>query len=768
MGIANKSLLVNNRNLFMIRSYSMSKLLLICLLTHLSSYSQVNSSNSKFISLVNIDSNYILSIPAIPNKLEVLVVSRVVSSTDGIPKTALRSSGYRGGLLSNNIIRFSTSSPDSIILERLNPKSWLGEEPYFSTYSKFPVISRNQSYEGSAKVLINQFLTNINEITFFSPQIQRALGVGNPKKIWVTKIISLSNYLEITSQITFDQNEILTISTSFTPLSGNKMRARMANDCINYFQQPLSKNVGGFSKSIKRWRLEPKPEDVNKYLNGQLVEPQKKIVFYIDTTVPRKLRSYFAQGVTDWADAFQKIGFRNAISADFVENNLVDTCFSIFSDNKSAIHYLQSTVPDATFSTIVDPRSGEIIQSHILWSSQMENVLKERYFVQVSQLDRSVRSFQFSDTLIGELIRRVIAHEVGHALGLDHNMFASFSTTVGELRIRKVVEKKGISPSIMDYAKFNYVAQEIDSITDLKGINWSIGEYDYWALNWGYKYFQDTVSVTYENSWLDKEIADKEKNKTFFYCSYKDDYRLIEESLGNDHAIASEYGLENLKYVLNNITTGKNGYQVDSNFFRPILFRIVEQYRFLLSHVTVDLGGKYAIKSPVGFVYKFLNKSTQQKSLMLILDEFIKEPQWLTNNKLINQFLNKDSLVQVIQETFFLRLLNNSKFDLFQDPVSKQMIDVITYEIWKNHSKKKSISKYEKLLQLNYLIPFKEMLLLYRSIKDTLKEHIIIDHLKHLARIIKIAKIQSSIQENIWHYDKMLYSINELIINRNN
>ena len=270
-----------------------------------------------------------------------------------------------------------------------------------------------------------------------------------------------------------------TINTSIVLLPETPMQPRLQDERVGYFV----KNITKFSDSapsertaiISRYRLEPK--DPKAYKAGKLVEPKKQIVYYIDPATPKKWVPYLMQGINDWNTAFEAAGFKNAIVA---KECPADGSISPDDARYCFLRYLPSETENAYGPHIIDPRSGEIIESHICWFHNVMNLLKKWYTVQCGPLDKRLKDGKIDDKLMGQLIRFVSSHEVGHTLGLRHNMGASFATPVEKLRDKAWVEKNGHTASIMDYARFNYVAQPEDGINE-KGLFPRINDYDKWA-----------------------------------------------------------------------------------------------------------------------------------------------------------------------------------------------------------------------------------------------------------------------------------------------
>ena len=345
------------------------------------------------------------------------------------------------------------------------------------------------------------------------------------------------------------------LNTSFVLLPRTPMQRRLFDPRVGYFTD----NFVLFSDNqqrvepkrfITRWRLEPKDSaDMEKMKRGELVEPKKPIVYYIDPATPKQWRPYLIQGVNDWQKAFERAGFKNAIIAkEWPEN---DSTMSMEDARYSCIRYLASPIENAYGPNVHDPRSGEIIESHICWYHNVMTLVHDWYMIQAGTLDEAAQKMKYDPELMGQLIRFVSSHEVGHTLGLRHNFGSSSTVPVDSLRSRSFVMAHGHTPSIMDYARFNYVAQPEDNIPR-EGIFPRIGDYDCWAIEWGYKPMfnaYDDVSDHFELEALTSArlkdnrrlwFGDGETNRT-------NDARCQTEDLGDDAMKASYYGILNLK-----------------------------------------------------------------------------------------------------------------------------------------------------------------------------------------------------------------------------
>ena len=352
----------------------------------------------------------------------------------------------------------------------------------------------------------------------------------------------------------------LTSISSFVELPLVPMQQRIADPRVGFFadqefhysddQQRVEDR-----RFILRWRLEPRDEDRARWLAGALVEPKKPIIIYIDPATPKQWRPYLIAGINDWQAAFEQAGFKHAIiGRDWPEG---DTTMHMDDARYSFVNYLPSEITNAYGPQVHDPRSGEIIQTHIGWYHNVMQLLHEWYMIQAGAVDPRARQPKFDDALMGQLIRFVSSHEVGHTLGLRHNMGSSSRTPVDSLRSRHYLALHGHTSSIMDYARFDYVAQPEDNIPE-EELFPHIGEYDRWAIQWGY------MSAGGRNADQDKLAMRKlvtdslaANGRLWFGADNREtgrtDPRCLSEDLGDDAVKASSYGIRNLQRILPNL-----------------------------------------------------------------------------------------------------------------------------------------------------------------------------------------------------------------------
>ena len=429
------------------------------------------------------------------------------------------------------------------------------------------------------------------------------------------------------------------LNVSFVLLPEKPMMRRYFDPRVGYFTDSYTsytdeqQRVEG-KTFVCRWRLEPKPEDVEKMKRGELVEPQKPIVYYIDPATPKQWRKYLIQGVNDWQKAFEQAGFKNAIRAEEWPEN--DSTMSMEDARFSCIRYLASPIENAYGPNVHDPRSGEILESHICWYHNVMSLVHNWYMVQCGSIDEAARKMNYDEELMGQLIRFVSSHEVGHTLGLRHNFGSSSTVPVDSLRNKAWVEAHGHTPSIMDYARFNYVAQPEDGI-DRIGIFPRINDYDKWAIQWGYTPMLDAKDEDEDHKMLEPMTVKAQLNKRLWWGNGEGEYRdprRQTEDLGDDAVKASYYGILNLKREIKALPqwTLDNEKDLYWDDIETMHSHIRTQFLRYMGHVTRNIGGyliNYQPKGSTDDVFAPQPLDKQKAALNFINEQVLNEPVWL-------------------------------------------------------------------------------------------------------------------------------------------
>ncbi len=398
------------------------------------------------------------------------------------------------------------------------------------------------------------------------------------------------------------------------------------------------------SKTVRyldRWRLEVKDEDIEKFNRGELVEPKKPIVYYIDRATPKKWVPYLKQGIEDWQVAFEAAGFKNAILAKDPPTLEEDPDWSPEDVRYSVVRYLASPIPNANGPHVSDPRSGEILESDINWYHNVMTLLRNWFFVQTAAINPEARGVEFKDEIMGRLIRFVSAHEVGHTIGLPHNMGSSVAFPVDSLRSASFTKKYGTAPSIMDYARFNYIAQPGDGDVSLMP---DIGVYDKYAIRWGYRPIPSAETATDEKETLDQWILAHQDDPMYRFGSQQFgnpiDPSSQTEDLGDNAIKASAYGIANLKRIVPNLIewTAEDGKDYDD--LQDLYNQVLSQYNRYMGHVAANIGGVYEYYKTYeqeGAVYTHVDKKHQRACMQFLQEQLFTTPTWMLDNDIFNK-----------------------------------------------------------------------------------------------------------------------------------
>ena len=476
------------------------------------------------------------------------------------------------------------------------------------------------------------------------------------------------------------------LNTSIRLLPKHPMHTRMFDSRVGYFADNFVQFADDQHKVENqvfavRYKLEPKPADLEKYKQGELVEPIKPIVYYIDPATPKKWVPYLIAGVNDWNAAFEKAGWKNAIQGKEWPN---DSTMSLEDARFSVIRYFASDIENAYGPQVHDPRSGEILESHIGWYHNVMNLVHDWYMIQTAAVDPAARKMKFDDSLMGNLIRFVSSHEVGHTLGLRHNMGSSSKTPVEKLRDAKWLEANGHTASIMDYARFNYVAQPEDNVTQM-GLFPRIGDYDKWAIKWGYTY-------TGEGGEADKKINNKwiidalSKNDRLWFGGegFNADPRAQTEDLGDNSVLASEYAIKNLKRIVAKLPewTKEEGDRYQN--LNDMYTQLVVQYNRYMGHVLKNVGGVYETFKSVeekGDVYAATPVAMQKSAMNFLQTQLFATPKWLLDNAILNKISSPvaNERLQSVQTNVLKSLLDKGR--LYRLTTSSTRFNNATYSL---------------------------------------------------------------------------------------
>lgn len=603
------------------------------------------------------DERFFITIPDTLLGRDIRMVSRVSKSAEGLRGSF---SGYAGDILNDAMFRFEKGPNHKIYLKNLLFKERSGEiMPENVENSNFPAIVaafeiKAQSADKTESVIdVTDFLLSDNEYLFFDKQGKSQFKLGGVQKdksyISGVRTYPINTEFKVVYTYALQQGSptaTFELNSSFVLLPKTPMVARYEDPRVGYFTvsyTDFDKNPQRVERTrlITRWRLEPKPEDVEKYKRGELVEPVKPIVFYIDPATPKEWVPYLKAGVDDWQKVFEKAGFKNAIYAKEAPTFEQDSTWSLEDARYSAIVYKPSDIPNASGPHINDPRSGEIIESHINWYHNVMLLLRNWYFIQCSPVDPAARKMTFDTELMGQLVRFVSSHEVGHTLGLRHNFGATSHFTAAQLRDPEFLKKYGHTTSIMDYSRFNFVAQPGDNIPR-ELLFPRLSTYDDWVIEWGYRRFPEINDPRAELPKLNRWIIEKTKDPLYRFGTESDasDPRLQAEDLGSNQMETNALGVKNLKYIVDHLLEWTSEPNKDYTNLQTLYGEVLTQYKRYMNHVAKWVGGVYredkTVEQP-GARFTPVEKE-KQKEAMAFLKQYLFEPQlWLVPNDILNK-----------------------------------------------------------------------------------------------------------------------------------
>ena len=660
---------------------------------------------------------------------EMLMVTRIAKTAAGI--------GFGGGKQNTQVLRWQKK--DSKILLRVvshnvvaNDSLPVSEAVVNSNFEPILHSFKTLSYgENSSVIDVTKLFTDDVKPLGFPQSRRKSYKISSldSKRSFIESIKSYPINIEVRHVKTYRSSDppsnssvgavSLEMNNSMILLPKTPMKRRYFDQRVGWFARSqvdygLDVQESKSLKYLDRWRLEVKKEDIEKFKKGELVIPKKQIVYYIDRATPVKWRKYLKQGIEDWQVAFEEAGFKNAIIAKDPPTKEEDPEWSPEDVRYSVVRYLASPIPNANGPHVSDPRSGEILESDINWYHNVMTLLRNWFFVQTAAINEKARGVAFDDEVMGRLIRFVSAHEVGHTIGLPHNMGSSSAYPVDSLRSASFTKKYGTAPSIMDYARFNYIAQPEDKGVSLMP---DIGVYDKHAVKWGYKPILDAKTAKDEKKTLDKWIRDNENSLMHRFGSAGIDPSSQTEDLGDDAVKASEYGILNLKRIIPNLNKWTSEDGKDYSDLQTMYGQVLSQFNRYMGHVSSNIGGVYQYYKTYdqeGPVYTHVKKSHQIKCMNFLQTQLFKTPTWMIDKNILNkiEFAGNVNRIRATQSRTLnsildfgkmARLIENEAINGAKAYTLSEMMSDLKKGIWEELYTNKPIDVYRRNLQLAYI-----------------------------------------------------------------
>lgn len=607
-------------------------------------------SDSGLFVVHHVGESYYYEIPFGKLEKDMLLVSRIAKIPNGLGGGYLNA----GSKANEQVIRWSrvdnsihlkSISFGSVANDSLPIFQSVSDNNYAPVIAAFKIAAFNKDSTAAVIMVNDLFLKDVMAISGVPSYLRKMYQVKrlDATRSFINRMQSYPENVEVRHDMTYSAGKppsnsrtgtiSMQMSQSMYLLPEKPMQLRLFDKRVGWFTVSQIDYGSDALKAdrktfIRRWKLEPK--DPEAYARGELVEPIKPIVYYLDPATPEKWRPYFRQGIEDWQTAFEAAGFKNAIIAKDAPTKEEDPDWSPEDARFSTVRYVATTTRNAMGPSVSDPRSGEIIESDIVWYHNHLRSYRNRYLLETAAANPKARTLNTPEEEIGEMMRMVISHEIGHALGLPHNMKASYAYPTDSLRSPTFTQKWGLASTLMDYTRYNYVAQPGDG--DVRWVR-MLGPYDSYAINWGYRVIPEAKSAQAEKETLNAWINEKAGDPVYLFGGRNSfDPSSQTESVGDDPIKASTYGLKNLKIVAKNLNewtaTEDEGYED----LRELYGELISVWSRYCGHVVTNIGGVYEellTSNEEGLVYTHLNKNEQRKSVSWLNDNVFVSPNWL-------------------------------------------------------------------------------------------------------------------------------------------
>jgi len=675
------------------------------------------------------DQTYYYEIPDAMLGQEFLLVTRIAKTADNI--------GYGGQKANTQVVRWDRTG-DKIFLRVVGYENRGAEDsPIFESVRNsnlepivraFDVAALNADTTGIVIDATSLYTSDIPSLGL--PSFRRSsysVRRLDSNRSYISSVKSFPENVEVRHVLTYEATNApsnsstntitVEMAQSMVKLPDNPMQPRLCDERVGLFSVRFTEYNGEQHRAeqkcyVTRWRLEP--SDPEAYARGELVEPVEPIIYYVDQNTPEKWRQPLIDGVNDWQKSFEAAGFKNAIIGKMAPRAEEDPDFSPEDARYSVIRYFASDIQNASGPHVHDPRTGEILESDINWYHNVMQLLRNWYLIQTAAVNPAAQTKDFEDDVMAELVRFVSAHEVGHTIGFQHNMGSSHAYTVDQLRDPEFTSTHGTAPSIMDYARFNYVAQPEDGVTQFGPM---VGEYDDWATKWTYSWIAGDRTPDEEFLILNEWVKERTDDPAMLFLSGFGDPRQQTENISNDEMEASRLGVLNLQRILDNLVEWTAEEGKDWAQLQELYGQVGSQFNRYMGHVSSNIGGVYEqpkTSDQDGVVYSPVPEERQRRAVQWMADHVFTTPEWMIRDDIMDRIENGgitgrirgyqvSGISRLLDPQKLARLLDGeTRWDGDQYTVSELMADMRS-AIFSKLSSGASVDSYRRNVQRGYV-----------------------------------------------------------------